>query len=152
MGIYTDAVMKNESAKASNVGAITNVVGNVAMTLGGIASVGLGAGMTKVGISAGGEQGLKNALLGQDIEKIGAQLIGRQVGGFSGIVISSNITSAYQNFKHGEQLRQLSDTTKITQSYSEKVAKMPSEWLRQQFSNVGQELKKRKKEDQQNNE
>lgn len=107
MGIYTDAVTKQSQAQASNTGAVVNAVGNVAITL---ASMGVGAvagAGIKAGIAMGGAKGLAKAQLGQQVQRMAFQMIGRQIGGFSGIVIGSNMADAVQQRQHGSAMSDL---------------------------------------------
>jgi len=115
MGIYTDAVVKQSQAKASNTGAVVDAVGSVAIT---IASMGMGAwagsaikagtAMAKGATTASQvAKGMAKVQLGKRVQSMAFQMIGRQIGGFSGIVIGSNMAEAYQNKVYGEDIRNM---------------------------------------------
>jgi len=121
-GIYADHVAKKSTAQASNTGAVTNVIGNVAMVLAGGAMAGLGGGMAKAGLAQGTAQGAQKAVLGNQVQKMGFQLIGRQIGGFSGIVIGSNMADAWQGKQQGTALQELMESVRTDKTLAKAEA------------------------------
>lgn len=146
MGIYTDDVVKKTSAEASNTGAVTNAIGNVATTLASVGAIAGGGAMARLGSKAGASAGaLKTAQFGKDIQKMGFQMIGRNVGGFSGIVIASNIADAYQSYNYKEDIDNAIKSNNEIERQARKISTMPMNAVRKQFSQAGQELRRRKK-------
>lgn len=138
MGIYTDDVVKKSTAEASNTGAITNAIGNVATTLASVGAMAVGGAMAGAG-------SLKTAQVGKQIQKMGFQMIGRNVGGFSGIVIASNMADAYQQYNYKEDIDNMMKANGEIERQARKISTMPMNAVRKQFTQAGQELKRRKK-------
>lgn len=143
MGIYTDNVVKKSTAEASNVGAVTTVIGKVATTIASIGAMAGGGAMASAGASAGN---VAKAQVGQQIQKMGFQMIGRNVGGFSGIVIASNMADAYQQYNYKTDIDNAIKENKEMEKQAKSITNIPANALRKQFSQSANELKRRKKE------
>lgn len=154
--MYKEAVVQKTQAEASNVGAVTNVVGNVAMTIASIGAIAVGGAMAG-GAVAGGTAGatagagasgagavagaVNKAQLGMQIQKMGIQMIGRQIGGFSGIVISSNIADAYQSYTYKNKLNDMMSEANEKTKSQKKLAQMPANIIAKNWSQAEQLLK-----------
>ena len=147
--MYKDALVQEVQAKSANTGALVNAVGNVAMTIASFGAIGAGGAMAKAGLAKGGAQGLAQAKMGQSVQHMGAQLLGRQIGGFSGIVIASNISQAYQNKVYGMDMENLTDAVNTMKATENKMSNpdIPASWIRSTFSSAGAELRQRKARD-----